>query len=299
MKKFIKIFFYSFLILVVGEITIRLNLYFSEVNKVFPETNRIKYKNDSLLNNIFVIGDSYTAGGGIEPTKKIINQIDKIGYNIYDLSASGDNWSDYVFKLKENEKNIKKGDIIFVGVNWNDVDFKTESLDIIFSKKNKEIINSNVFENENSDRFILKFYSKVELIRYLSATIMDNLKLIGYPLPVGTFNYFRKYAYSEKEKDLDRIIDYLVALSDTKESKIILYMMPNFNLLHQKKYMYNFHKYFLPKHTNSILVFDGHSDFEDLSVQYYIDLFDGHPNELAHTVIADKIKLIIKKNSGN
>jgi hypothetical protein len=76
-------------------------------------------------------------------------------------------------------------------------------------------------------------------------------------------------------------------------------MMPNFNLLHQKKYMENFHKYFLSKHSGSILVFDAHSDFEDLSVQYYIDLFDGHPNDLAHTVIADKIKLIIKKINGN
>jgi hypothetical protein len=198
-------------------------------------------------------------------------------HDLTNLSQPGDSWGDYLRKIKEIENQLKENDFIYIGVNWDDID----------TTKPKESLSSKNVVNQNRDKtFIRKMYSYFSSFRFLSVQIQNNLKRLGYPLPVGKFNYYRKRAYVEKNTDLDNIMIYLDEVSKSKNINIILYLMPSFNHLEHQHYMKSFHDYFFSFSYQKIVIYNGHNDFPNLTEKYYIDIFDGHPNKNAHQIMS-------------
>lgn len=279
MKKSLIIILNVVVFIFVGELVVRCILAEKKmfIEEPLNETSRDVEKTNNLNSKIFFLGDSYAYGMGIDSKYRFSNIFYSKTHDLINLSQPGNSWGDYLRKIKEIENHLKENDFIYIGVNWDDID----------STNPNEFLSSKNVVNQNHDKtFIQKIYSNSSLFRFLSVQIQNNLKRLGYPLPIGRFNYYRKKAYVEKKQDLDNIMIYLEEVSKNNNIYIILYLMPNFNHLEHQHYMKSFHDYFLSLKYQKILIYNGHNDFLNPKEKYYIDIFDGHPNKNAHLIMS-------------
>ncbi len=80
--------------------------------------------------------------------------------------------------------------------------------------------------------------------------------------------------------------------------EFILYRMPEFNLLSHPNLFYQFDKAMINyvESNENITYFNGIEDFDnEVGDKFMLSKYDGHPNELAHIRIAEKIAKIINK----
>lgn len=302
-----KLFNYSVLFFLIGELIFQLNYFMNnvEISDTVNEPNR---QFDSSLNKIFLLGDSYTKGLGIKNEMKLSSLIKLNKYQLIDSSSSGDNWADYASILNCVKNDIDSGSIIIIGVNWNDIAFNSGAI--------KKILNPSVgpiqIENQGIDvrsntkpntfvsivRFV---YAKSRLISFLSANIQNLFKRKGMPLPIGDFNYYRTKAYQDKDIELKMVMGLIDEISTKKDIHFILYLMPDFNLTKNVEYFKTFVSFFANfRNYKKIHLINGIEEFRNEKDGYYcISIHDGHPNGLAHKKIADRINNELILIAGN
>lgn len=293
-----KTLFKIVLIIVVGELVFQMHKHWGtkEVNDI-PDA--IPSQIGSLsVNTIFLLGDSYTKGMGVQKANRIVNNIKYADKQVLDYSHSSYNWADYIKVIQSTILPLlKPEDVIVIGVNWNDVGFKNGAIKYLLNPQKDTLKNEHKpeilkKEKPNGLRGIIHFfYRNSAMISFLSSNIQNMLRQKGIPLPIGDFHYYKELAYDEKSMELDMAMSYLQALNEQKEVHTILYLMPDFNLTKRVEY-FNDYRYFFKKYNgqNGIIVLDGLQYFADAADGYYcISKHDGHPNDSAHLKIAQEI----------
>jgi hypothetical protein len=292
--KFIKFVYIIVFFLVSGELVFRFDESVRGNNEIKEEIslNDSLYANELCQHNIYLLGDSYTAGQGIPKGMKISDLIKFKDYCLVDLTKGGDDWIDYYNKYNKIIENSKKGDIIIIGINWNDIlysenDFinkNSRNLQNISSKSNGD--NSKI----NQKNWYRILYSNSKLANTLSSNIQNTLKRHGLALPIGDFHYLSKKGYIEKKHEIDEILFRIDSLNSAHDIMCILYIMPEYNLLANKKYFSNYISYYNQKNLKSIDILNGFDDFNNAKEKNYtLSIHDGHPNSQAHKIIAKSI----------
>ena len=245
--------------------------------------------------SILLLGDSFTKGLGIGENDRIANQLRSKGLSVIDSSKSGDNWTDYYRTLITFEQ-FDSVDFLVIGVNWNDVGFPVGQ--ILNSSGKKDTIKPRELKHVNTEKGIKSIIPNIyasKLISTLSGNIQNKLKRMGYPLPIGNFHYFRTDAYKEHRQDLDLVYSKFLELSSVYDVNIILYLMPDFNLLNRPEYFETFTDGF-NYNNSSVYVINGIDKFKDAKDgEYCISIQDGHPNADASKKIASEIILLINQ----
>jgi hypothetical protein len=293
-----KLLFYILIFFITGEIIFQIDFYIN--NRKINDIPAIigNNKSDNKQSKIFLLGDSYTKGLGISPELRIANQLKIPGYRLLDSSHSGDNWANYISIIKNMESAIDSGDIIVIGVNWNDINFNTGSIISIirmdYLQKKSNLNTKKLTENTRPRSliaFVRSIYGISKLISVLSGNIQNLLKRKGMPLPIGDFHYFRTKAYTEKRGELTAAMQYIQRINNSKGINTILYLMPDFNLTKRKDYFKTFIEFFETfNNKQNLLIINGVENFDTARDGIYcISIQDGHPNGLAHKEIAKQI----------
>lgn len=300
-----KTLFKILVILAIGELVFQLHKHWGveQVNDI--PTTTIMQVDTSSANTIFLLGDSYTKGMGVKEANRIVNNIHLNNHHIADYSHSSHNWADYINVIKkEITPRLKPQDVIVIGVNWNDVNFKKGSIDFILhpevdttlskGKKTTELLKKT---KPTGFRGIVHFfYRNSAMVNFLSSNIQNTLRRKGIPLPIGDFHYYKEIAYHEKGSELDSIMTFLKELNNQHQVYTLLYLMPDFNLTKNIEYFEDFTRYFGKyNEKNGIIILDGPSYFQHTKDGHYcISKHDGHPNDDAHQSIARQINKALK-----
>ena len=301
--------------IIIGEFVARASSSFQKEYKepILNYTSIINNHNHHY-NNIFLLGDSYTQGLGINLEQRIsflLNNMDSI--NILDYSKAGDGWLIYLNKIDKNLSLLRKGDFIIILVNWNDIDFTKDQFNDYFNhldvkiKKTANNSDSLIHSGEKVDlkrqnstlrKIIKDVYNNSELIFSLSVNLQNYFKRRGILLPIGEFYYLTKKGYLEKEHQLIKIVNHLNRVGLETEIEIILYLLPEFNLLNNIEYYDQFTSFFERSFNHqTIKVINGVRQFGGSKDDYYsLSIRDGHPNALAHLRISDTLKTIINSS---
>lgn len=300
-----KVYFIFFFILI-GEI-------FAIISANFVKTYRQEVKIKDIEepinydNSIYLFGDSYVNGYGISNEDKISSLLkDTNYYNVYDKSKGGYNWINYLDIIADNQNFFEESDLLVLMVNWNDVLYNQNDFNQFFKKSHKD---SSTSENslEGHKRFkikrsklkklILEIYSISKLASFLSSNIQNFFRRNGILLPIGDFYYLSEIAYEEKKSEMGKIFSTLDYVALSKKIDIIIYLLPNYNLLNQPQYFKKFVEVFKNNGFNSLKIIDGVDQFKNKKDGYYcLSIHDGHPNSRAHELIADTLKNFIKQN---
>ena len=260
-----------------------------EIRDFKKEMVRTEYSDNKTDLNVLLLGDSFTKGLGIESDYRIVNQMRSRGARVVDSSRSGDNWVDYYRNIIEYDS-IDTIDFVVIGVNWNDVGFPVGSIhDYVL---NEDKVSGGKLEHVNVKKgingLIPNIYSS-KLISTLSSNIQNQLERIGCPLPLGNFHYFRTTAYQEHSDDFEVIWSALGHITDTSDTEIILYLLPELNLTKRVEYFYTFIQE-MNKNKSSVHIINGIESFRNAQDgQYCISVQDGHPNAAASKKIANEI----------
>ena len=297
MKKIIQITLYFSAFLLTGEFVFRVESSLVKHEVLDVRNNNSEYSLSSEGSNILLLGDSFTKGLGITENDRIANQLRDKGLGVIDSSTSGDNWVDYYRKILQFQQ-MDTVDFIVIGVNWNDVGFPTGSL--VNYTKNLEILPPGELKHKNTKKGIARIIPNIyasKLASTLSSYFQNELKRAGFPLPVGNFHYFRTEAYKEHSKDFEVIYSKFSELTSVYDLKIILYLMPDFNLLNRPEYFKTFSDEF-SFHRSNVYVINGLDSFKgNKDGEYCISIHDGHPNAVASKKIALDISLLISQIS--
>ena len=299
----------------IGEFVARASSFFQKEYKEPVQDNVSVINNyNQYYHNILLLGDSYTQGLGINLEQRIgflLNKMDSI--NLLDYSQAGDGWLIYLNKIDKNLSRLQKGDFIIILVNWNDIDYTQNQFNDFFNylevkgertaNNSNSLIHSNGkidFKNQEPTlrKIIEGVYTYSELISSISINIQNYFKRKGVLLPVGEFYYLTKNGYSEKEHELIKMINYLNQVSLEIEVEIILYLLPEFNLLNRTEYYNQFTSFFENSFNHqSIKVINGVRQFGGSKDDYYsLSIRDGHPNALGHLRVSDTLKTIIESS---
>lgn len=322
-KKTIKVFLYFILFLFVGEMLIRIDIKFDLLNSA-PKKISVMIERSNLLNlvdsglfvpdssgfRVMVIGDSYIHGGGIGPehkfSKVLASILDSLGINksiqILDVSRPSNNTQDNFNSLLFYGVRFQP-DYVIWAYNFNDIlgpihgvgDEKTTT-ELVENEKAPIRIRK---ETKGIKELILNIYKLSELAGYLSSTLQKELKLKGIVIPAGDFYYLIKRAYLESNENWMKskeIIGEAAHICDSYGATFILYKMPEFNLLSNRK-LYRNADQALTSFVDTVpnIVYrDGFNDFNDGNGdQFMLSKYDGHPNVLAHRVIAESVSKFI------
>jgi|GEM_PF-7010080 len=286
--------------IILGEIIFQAHKHWGieHVNDIADEP-AAQIKPDSIPNTIYLLGDSYTKGLGIAKENRLVNRLNTPGYFVADNSHSSHNWADYVSVIRAFESEYKKGDYIVIGVNWNDVLFNKGAINYILDKPSRETDTSKAVAKKMRKntkpsglrKHVHTLYRNSAMISFLSGNIQNTLKRHGIPLPIGDFHYLKEIAYKEKKDEMDRVMKYLTSVNMKYGTRIILYLMPDFNLTNNINYFRDFDDFFeLYNNAPGITILNGPELFKDSPDGYYcISVHDGHPNDSAHIRIAKDI----------
>ena len=279
-----------------------------------PEYKLLKsnsFSNDPEDFKIMVIGDSYIFGGGIEfkdnfsqNLKRMINSERGNFGNCWVLDVSKPSSNN----LDNNQTyfefvNTFKPDIVIIGYNLNDVEGNLHKI-------NDSVSISGNFKGKKASgaepvRLISKIYNFLytsELVHFLLHETHKQLKVHGIILPGSQFDLMLK-SYWQNDDNwrqskilLKEIIDH----SKEKDIQLIVYLFPEMDLLE--------HQNLFTKSRESIKSFfdgfpdvyyiDGNEQFKnEISKDYVLSKYDGHPNEKAHKKIAEKVFELIKETN--
>lgn len=330
MKKKVNIAVTIFVFLALGELLIRFNKTYDLLNDspkvIAVEIEDTKLKS-SIDNNTFefndnqlrimVIGDSYINGGGIATNQKFskklavfLNEYEmpNVSIKVLDVSRPSNNTLDnYQSFLYYQERFHPQ--FVFWAYNFNDVlggfDLdqkiiveKDSSLNLPPKRAKKESRNK-------SKAFVKKLYSKSELLRFLSSNLQKELKLQGIVLPFGDFHFLTTEGYNTTNPNWNttiKLLDDVVNICEADSSQLIVYKMPEFNLLERPELFSEINRSLesYNQSAKSMIYFNGQDDFsKDDGSDFMISRYDGHPNSLAHNVIAKRIAAHIKSQLYN
>lgn len=322
------IFISILIFLLVGEILVRIDKKY-DILKNAPERIHIKMEESELRRyidqgtferqpnqiRIIVIGDSFINGGGINSDNKFSKRMVQILQDsfssekeivVLDVSRPNNNtWDNYRTFL--HYQIIFEPHFVFWAYNFNDVlgeiklDKRSNNTVIRpINDENTRPIQTSKKKSVTRD-FINKLYLISELVKQISKTAQNELKIKGIVLPMGEFYYLTKRAYLDNNMNWTTSKSILSDVSNIcKEKKIefILYKMPEFNLLTRLELFSQVDKginSYIETNQN-ITYIDGVDDFRNKNnTKFMISKYDGHPNELAHEIIAERISALIKE----
>ena len=298
----VKKIYFVFFFLIIGEIFAIISYSF---NKTFKQEVKIKdtEKSTNYDNSIYLLGDSYVAGYGISNADKISSLLKDINYyNIYDKSKGGNNWINYLKTISENKNIFKEGDILVLMVNWNDILYNQSEFNKLFIKSYDDDLISSSPKNNKIKRskiksLILKTYAISKLASFISSNIQNFIRRKGILLPIGDFYYLSQIGYEQKKSDMEKVFKNLDYVALNKKIKVIIYLLPDYNLLNQPQFYKKFVEVFEGNGFSSLNIIDGVDQFKYKKDGYYcLSIHDGHPNSKAHELIADTLNNFIKQN---
>jgi|688.fasta_scaffold1095629_1 hypothetical protein len=165
-----------------GEIIFRLDEVIRGSNHISEEKTNIDYGTEPIncKRNIFLIGDSYTAGQGIPIGYRISDLIKFQDYCLINRTKGGDDWLDYYQKYQKIFKECNNGDIVIIGVNWNDILYSDieyqnkDNFDMI--KQNSLTITDKQTLPKKNKPWYRYLYTSSKLVNTLSSNIQNTLK---------------------------------------------------------------------------------------------------------------------------
>lgn len=319
--KVLKFFLYTSLFFLVGELIVRIDLKYDLLNnrpnkievKIEKSELRTKIEQRSFTPNsnqirILVIGDSYINGGGVSSKNKFSKRLSFLLENTYllekeililDISKPSnstlDNYNSFMFYQEKF-----KPQFVFWAYNYNDILYSIPKVNS--TKKTEKLAPIKVSKKKiGLKKFTSQLYSFSELTSYLSSNLQKQLKFRGIVMPLGEFYQLTQKTYLETNNnwiDTKKKLDTVSQICKNSQSKFILYRLPEFNLLNHSNLFYSFDKEIV-NYANSnknIIYYNGIKDFENEdSDKFMLSKYDGHPNELAHMRIAEKIAEYINK----
>lgn len=118
-----------------GEIIFSLDKLIRGENKIEEDIVQESQELNELNCNkkLFLLGDSYTAGQGLPKGNRIADLIKFEDYCLINQSKGGDDWINYYKKYKKIIDSSNPGDIVIIGVNWNDILYSNQE----FTNKDK------------------------------------------------------------------------------------------------------------------------------------------------------------------
>ena len=297
----------------------------------------LNYKPIDDQYKIMVIGDSYIKGISINPNHQfsniLLDTLNKIISPpikpiVLNLSQSGNDLiGNYLFFKKYVQ--IFKPNTVLWFHNLADLDFvfngtliEKEINNILFSSKDMiedhtfiskgfrdREIKENPIKKERKtlfnriSRLAKKKIESSELIKYLKYNILNELLKLEIRIPTTEFNYLTRYAYKDNSlefKLFKKIFNEKIPNYNMKNTNIIFYFTPEFNLIHKPKLFHNVEealKLNFEKKSNTIFINGRLKFLKYKSSELTLVSTDSHPNELAHKIISDDIiKLLTKIN---
>lgn len=287
-----------------GEIIFSLDKLIRGENKIEEDIVQESQELNELNCNkkLFLLGDSYTAGQGLPKGNRIADLIKFEDYCLINQSKGGDDWINYYKKYKKIIDSSNPGDIVIIGVNWNDILYSNQE----FTNKDKISNKSKTVDKKRINKPQVKkkkawyreLYTSSILANTLSSNIQNTLKRHDLALPIGEFHYLNKIGYKEKKVQLDEFLFTIDSLNKKNGIKSIIYLMPVFNLLNNNRYFEQYINYYTNKNLNTISIMNGFNDFNKEEGQdYMLSIHDGHPNSKAHAVISKSIMVQLSKQS--
>ena len=328
-KKYYLILFVGIFFLV-GEAIVRIDQKFDLLGNS-PQKIAIEIESSTLRSDIenktflvkenqfrvLVLGDSYINGGGIDPELKFSKVFERELKNRYktkkevlilDVSRASnntlDNYQTFKYYIDTFQPNL-----VVLGYNFNDIlgDIKNPNiLDYHPEKSQKKAERDNLILKQVPPKQVVqqlpllkritkKAYNISELLEFLSSKTQKELKLKGVVMPFGEFYFLTSKAYQSNQINLKNtfaIFDAMTKKCSSYNSQLIVYKMPEFNLLKNPELFYKVDSALLGYfNTNTYALYiNGNSYFDKESGnKYLISKHDGHPNTDAHQAIANTV----------
>ena len=300
-----------------------------------PQTSKkVILNNDRFVINkkqlrIMIIGDSYIEGIGIKEPLRFKNQLEEIFKTnntlnkdpiILNLSHPGDIAIDKYFAFLSSYNKFQPHYVLWFHT-INDLSFldprKVSNLKkelVTLEKHNKKpLTNNNLYsiskevqiKKKKSDDNFLKsldnFKNQSHLLSYLASNLFNEFLLRGFLVPFGEFYKITQRLYktnSNEWKLFEDIFEDIFYQIDKKNTKLVIYSMPEYNLTNQpqlfKNVDYSLYNFFNDK---NVIYIDGKDDLIDYNFnQVSSTRSDGHPNEIAHKIISETIAKLIFDN---
>ena len=266
-------------------------------NKYSKKLGKNIYKN----RNIFLLGNSFAMGFGMEKKNRIPDKLANIDkFELINKGSPGNTWLHYMEDIVENKKMFQQDDIIIICACFRDANYpKGKIFDLLNLTQNKldqsynnqkEDKQVSIVGNKQTRTIISTLFQSSYLIKFLRTNIRNTFLRNGILLPYGMFYYLNKFAYNEKKDELHAALDYIDNISQKHHLNVIIYLMPDFNLLSQSKYFTNFILLFKNYERSSIKVINGIEQFSEFTDgKYCLSVRNAHPNGEAHLMIADTL----------
>lgn len=244
------------------------------------------FKIQPQLRRVTIIGDSFTAGYGIEDVDdRFVNIIRKNLYDkeIHTISNNGyDTDHQFIYIKKFREQDGYEMDVLVLVYNLNDIAF--------FIPENEEIINRIYAYEKELNYFTENSYFLNEMFfKYMAMTDPEMNSYFEYLKD----SYSGEPSWKKMQDFLGQIVDYC----DTNNLQLMVVTFPflhnfedyGFTQAHQQLDKFWTSKGI--KHLDLLPIFEQHKE-ENLVV----NSFDAHPNENAHQIAAEAIGEFIESN---
>ena len=294
------------------------------LDKSFIDNKKFKIHKNQI--RIMILGDSYIEGIGINKSLRFNNQLANILEKhkdlnkkpiILSLTQPGFNAIDKYFSFLDYYEKFKPHFVLWFH-SLNDISFSytsefsdikqklAEKKDNAYNnieKKNiasiTETINLNHTNNKSKFYNLKTFISKSDLLYYLSSNLFNEILLRGFLIPYGDFYYLTQSLYNNSTKQFKLYKDIFkhVFIKINKNTKLIVYSMPEYNLINQTEFFKNVDStlYNFFKEKNAIYI-DGKDHLMGYKFNQLVSTrSDGHPNSLAHKIITKKVSDLIVK----
>lgn len=274
------------------------------------KANQIDLSDSSL--RILVIGDSYIHGGGIEPDKKISNQLRSIinrqndSYNnIYILDVSKpdannlDNSKTY-FSYKAFSPQI-----VILGYHFNDINGNLDDEGLKNNPSSSPELKSIIKTSSGSQskmfiRRLTDFLYNSAILEYIMPKFQNLMLSIGYIIPKSRLDNTLRYYEQDHEtwKKSKKYLSQMITDINDNGSHLIVYHFAYTNLIEYpnlfEKSSAAIEDFFKP--FDNVTYISGIEQFKGKKASdFFIYKHDGHPNAAAHALIAKKINEIITK----
>lgn len=261
-----------------------LNRHYRNNNLEFRDDKDYYLKKANGKRRIVFIGDSYTAGHGVKDIKdRFSNRVEdrlarKVGsgyYEIYTIAIGGWDTIDEIDYLSGLVENGFETDIVVLCFNMNDIGFASINGNINLQKIRAQAPTNWLLQNS----FFLNF-------------LYARLKLFSMPEVKGYFDWLdSSYADAETWLHEKKMLEDFIELCRNNNYKLKVAIFPLIGDLTRDFKMKDAHKkvsdFFKSRGVPCIDLADKLKEFPEKRV--VVNRFDAHPNEFAHSVIADEI----------
>ncbi len=241
--------------------------------------------NKTFKTNIFVLGDSVTAGFCVN--NSYVNKLNRMSNlsqtRFFNLAVSGYNTFQEYAVL---EKTTSDPDIVILQFFYND--FINSDIFVNQSGNMIRIVNANY---DHSSKVLVDNFISSNIFKVIYSFFVSNNPCFGYSLNDNCFAHTSPIVYNY----LNKIVDIV----DSRNSKLILLYVPLEKEIngvrtydnYENQYARHFIEDFSKEHNISLVdISDDFLGFDlDTGKAEYCNPVDHHPNDLGHKIIAQKL----------